>query len=121
RRGGIFALEIPLAHQPASLCGLQEEARIAADLQYRFRYLDILAKSPFGAVLDTRIEVEAEGEKFFIAAPLHVWTPAGAKEWIAAAGLELTAFYAPYDRATETTDPPSDCLRAVMKGRKAPE
>lgn len=115
--GGALAIEVPMAWRPPRLCGVQESTQINEDLHYRFRYLDVLRESSWGSVLACEIEVTSPDNKYRLDAPLHVFTPYGAREWVEDAGLEFLHFYAPYDRRTSTSRPPADCLRAVVLAR----
>ncbi len=117
RPGAPVALEVPLAHRPSRLQGIEERAVLPGGLAYRFRYLDVLEETAFGTVLATRIEVrDPAGEEWHLAAPLHVYTPEGARAWLAHAGITEVRFHAPYDLASGTAEPPEDCLRAVAVG-----
>lgn len=112
--GGIAALEIPLAWRPERLVGVEERAEVAGEMSYRCRYLDVLGETAFGVVLDSEIVVEIGGAKWEIRAPMHIHTPDGARRWLAAGGLSVRAFHAPYDVATGTLEPPEDCLRSIV-------
>ncbi len=116
--GGRIAIELPVAHAPKALQGLSESAGLAPGLHYRFDYNELTAPHPFGAVLQSRITVERSGSVYTEESPLLVFTPAGARAWLAGAGFTAVAFHAPYDLATRTDEPPPDCLRAVITAEK---
>ncbi len=119
RPGAPVALEVPLAYRPDRLQGMEEHATLPGGLGYRFRYLDVLQETAFGAVLASRIEVTAPaGESWMLAAPLHVYTPEGMCGWLGEAGVMAVRFHAPYDPGSGTAEPPADCLRAIAAGTR---
>lgn len=111
---GTGVLEIPLAHSPSRLVGLEENTRVDGDFVYKFRYLDILRQTELGAILDTRIEVGWGDFQSIIHAPLHVFIPGNLRSWLPAMGFEITGFFASYERESRTMEPPPDCLRGVV-------
>lgn len=112
--GGIAALEVPIAHLPHRLMGVEESARLEPDLVYSFRYLDVLRRTEIGAILDTRIDVQLAGEKSHIHAPIHVFIPHQLSQWLTDHGCKLIGYCAPYDMATLTDVPPEESLRGVV-------
>jgi len=112
--GAPLVLDIPVAHRPGSLQGLEEAWEFPGG-GYRFRYFDEVRRCGGFSVLATRIEVAAGGRSARRDAELAVWTPGGVARAIAAEGLfGGVAFHAPYDRGTAARTPPGDCLRAVV-------
>lgn len=109
--GGLCAWELPMAHHPPRLQGIGESATLEEGLVYTFRYLDVLARTPLGAVLDTVITVEGLAE---LHAPLHVFDPAPLARWLDRAGCRVMGF-CPYGDSEELVAlPPQDCLRGVV-------
>jgi SAM-dependent methyltransferase len=115
---GIVALEVPLAHAPRKLQGVEERADLGEGLEYSFRWLELLQQTEWGALLESLIEVRRGSDCWSIAAPLHVFTPEGALRWLSVGELKLRGFCAPYDWGTLTTDPPRDCLRGIVLSRR---
>jgi len=109
--GARAVLELPLAWEPRRLQGLEESAEIAPDLTYRFRYLDVLRDDALGAaVLDTLIEVGGRE----VHAPLWVPTPVALRAWVGAQGWRFVGVCAAGDAGSLCSEPPRDCLRAVV-------
>lgn len=117
KSGAKIAIEVPLAYQPKRLQGIREQAVLDA-ATYEFRYLDLLRSGDHGAILDTSITVQAEGDTCMLKVPIHVFTPEGAAAWLAQGGFVVESFYASYDLRSATHAPPKDCLRAVIVGKR---
>lgn len=115
---GVAALELPLAHKPRKLQGLEERYEIEPGVHYAFRYFEVTDEHEFGARLDTQITVQSCSQIWETSAPLFVFTPAGALTWANLAGLEGVEFYASYDLQTRTGTPPADVLRGVLVGQR---
>lgn len=117
-KGSPVTLEVPLAHSPARLQGVGERANLPGLGTYRFNYWDLLEATAYGAVLAAEIVLESGGGVFRIDDRLHVFTPGGARDWLAAGGVELRGFCAPYDAGTFSPAPPPETMRAVVVGRR---
>jgi len=115
--GGRLVMEAPMAHRPASLAGVRETSLLDG-LGYSFDYLDVLAKLPEGVVLDTRILARDQDTEWELRAPIFVFSPGGAADWLSRAGFSAPTFCAAYDLSTETRNPPLDCLRAIVLSTK---
>lgn len=114
-----LVLDLALTYRPRRLQGIEESRKLPGGGRYCFRYLDLLSETPFGAVLDTTIELDLPNASAERRASLHVYTPAGIQTLLAER-FSCLQFYAPYDLGTETDHPPDDCLRAVVVSRRRP-
>ncbi|CAN5515338.1 hypothetical protein BH09SUM1_BH09SUM1_20760 [soil metagenome] len=115
---GQVALEVPLVNTPSKIVGLTETAQIEPGIAYCFQYLDVLHENGYGAILDSMITVRTEDATWEIHAPLQVFSPKGAAQWMAAMGFSVISFFAPYQIKSETSTPPEDCLRGIVAGRR---
>lgn len=114
--GGLCAWELPMAHHPAGLQGMEESAEVEPGLVYTFRYLDVLVETRLGAILDTAITV---GRAAALRAPLHVFRPPALAQWLEAAGGAFLGFFPSGDAETMVAIPPADCLRGVILFQRA--
>ena len=116
--GGKIAFDIPLAHIPGRLAGLSETMTLPDGSLYTFFYLETLRHVAAGNVLDTIIRVETQEKSptvlYELSAPLFVFTPQGARDWLASAGFHNIAFSPLGDAHTVVERPPEDCLRAII-------
>lgn len=114
RPDGILALELPVAHRPERLQGVEEAATLANGVAYSFRYLDLECDCGDFAILHTAMGVARDVDVAERHAPLAVWRPRGIARRLRRAGWSNVRFLAPYDIATETDTPPPDSLRAIV-------
>jgi hypothetical protein len=106
-------LELPVAWRPQRLQGL-EERWSEGEIQYRFRYLDVLSSTPYGVIIATLIEAKVGVEERVVDAPFHVFTPSGLEAWCDRAGLTPPTYHPAYELLMAEEEAPADILRAVI-------
>lgn len=120
RDGGVLALELPVAHRPERLQGVEEAATLPDGVEYSFRYLDLEREDGDFAVLHTTMRVATDGEAAERSAPLAVWRPDGIRRRLENGGCwRNVRCFAPYDVDSATDIPPSDCLRAIVVAERS--
>jgi SAM-dependent methyltransferase len=115
--GAFIALDIPVDHEPRRLQGTSETIK-AAGLHYRFMWYDVIEEDSNRAVIDTDIWISSDSRAAARRAQLVAYRPQGIRRLLEENGFSDVQFHAPHDITTATTEPPLDCRRAVVVGRK---
>lgn len=111
--GGQIVLELPLHYRPRALQGVEERAEVAGGA-YRFRYLDVLRETEWGAVLAAEIEFVLAGDRYRVEDPLHVFSPEALVRLLREAGFGAVQFFPSYDAGSPCEFPPAECHRGVV-------
>lgn len=117
--GAPVVLELPVAHRPPALQGIEERAELPGGAAFRFQYLDELERGEGWSVIDSVMEITRDGERASRRAPLVVFTPRGIRELLEGEGLlGDVMFFACYDAESGRSEPPQECLKAMVVGRR---
>ncbi len=119
RTGGVLLLEVPVCHNHRKLQGLSETFAFEGG-KYQFDYQGAEESNDLFTVMHFEISVTKGKKEARRSGMVAVYTPAGVRTLMESSGLCDVRFHAPYHRGTCCTNPPSDCLRAVVAGLKKP-